>query len=74
MRVKSSDVYAYHFARMWADRNSDRVHVFATGHQYDRAARREALRQNVGAQRRYRQRGTDFPARCHVNPEPRSTR
>jgi hypothetical protein len=55
--MRSSDVYAARFAQMWADRYCERVVVFANGHRYDRAARRTSIRQNVSAQRRYRQRG-----------------
>ena len=43
-----------HFPRLWADRNDDRVHVFANGHVYDRAERRRGLRQLIGMMRRER--------------------
>lgn len=59
--MKSSAVYAYHLARMWPERNSERVHVFADGsqpwHFYDRDARRASIRQNLRAQRSFRSRG-----------------
>lgn len=32
------------FRRCWPDRHDDRVHVFANGHVYDKAERRESLR------------------------------
>lgn len=42
------------FARMWPGRHDDRVHVFASGHVFDRAQRREGIRQNISAQRSHR--------------------
>ena len=54
MMNEDQAVYARAFQRMWPERNSERVHVFANGHVYDRAERRKAIRQNVGCQRRFR--------------------
>jgi len=47
-------VYAAAFRRMWPERNSERIHVFANGHEYNRAERRKSLRMNIGCQRRFR--------------------
>lgn len=46
----------HHFARVWAARNDESVHVFANGHRYDRAARRRGVRQMVEMVRRDRKR------------------
>jgi len=53
MRIISGDqaIDRSHFARMWAERNCDRVHVFGDGHVYDRAARRADIRTNIRVQR-----------------------
>lgn len=44
----------FHFARVWAARNDEYVHVFASGHVFDRAARRRTVRQAITAIRSYR--------------------
>lgn len=53
---RAADDYAAHFGRMWAGRHDVHVHVFADGSVYDRAARRQGIRQNVAAQRHFRAR------------------
>lgn len=49
-------VYAVAFRRMWPERNSERIHIFANGHVHDKAERRKAIRMNIGCQRRFRDR------------------
>ncbi len=44
----------FHFARVWADRHDEHVHVFADGTVFDRAARRATVRANIRAQRSHR--------------------
>lgn len=52
-----ADLIAHaHFARAWAWRNDERVHVFANGHVYDKAERRKSLRLLIGMMRREKER------------------
>lgn len=44
----------YHFKRAWAERNCERVHVFANGHVYNKAERRKTVRQLIAMMRRER--------------------
>lgn len=44
----------FHLPRLFAERNDDRSHVFATGERYGRAERRESVRLLVGIIRRGR--------------------
>lgn len=46
----------YHFPRVFAGRNDDRVVVFANGHVYDRAERRKSARMLIQMCRRERER------------------
>jgi len=57
MRTDAGADYRAVFGEMWAARNDERVHVFANGHVFDRAARRESVRANIRAQRGFRERG-----------------
>jgi len=49
-------IVASHFRRMFAERNCDRVIVFANGHVYDKAQRRKTLRSNIAMLRKHAQR------------------
>jgi len=51
MSVRDLAIDRDHFARLWPERNCERVHVFGDGTVYDRAARRATIRDNIGVQR-----------------------
>lgn len=46
------NAYQAAFKRMWSERNDERIVIFANGHEYNKAERRKAIRQNIGCQRR----------------------